>query len=112
MCVYLFWFRPKQKEKAKKEREGTENRTAVEGGDEAPTREEEEQMTEVPKPLELQQQPPELQSPGGTMELPAEGIFEAPGDKGGVEVDNDAQRPAELPGDYEQRSSGLIAASD
>ncbi|ROW03744.1 hypothetical protein VMCG_05373 [Cytospora schulzeri] len=90
VCVYLFWFRPRQKEKEKKEEEDAENKA----------KKREESKVDIAKLHELQQQPPELQSPERITELPIEGIFEAPGDRGGVEVDNDAQQPAELPGDH------------
>lgn len=94
VCVYLFWFRPKQKkENDKKERHGPENRTAAET----------ESMSREGKSMAgtelhgLRQQPPEPQSVESAKGLPVEGVFEAPGDGGGVEVDNDAQLPAELP---------------
>lgn len=108
VCVYLFWFRPKQKEKEKKEREDAESRAAAEV--EAKKREEESKAG--PKPHELQQQPPELQSPERVTELPIDGVFEAPGDGGGVEVDNDAQLPAELPGDQVYWSSNSSGRSE
>lgn len=109
MCVYLFWFRPKQKSNARKEKEDAENKAAAEAQNKTAAggqnNDEEAAKAESPKPQELLDRPIELQSPHETIELPSQGIVEAPGDKGGVEVDNDAQVPAELPGDQQYRSS-------
>ncbi|ROW04145.1 hypothetical protein VSDG_00956 [Cytospora chrysosperma] len=109
VCLYLFWFRPRQKEKDKKGKEDSENKAAAEA---EAKRREEVSKAELAKPHELQQQPPELHSPDGIMELPIEGIFEAPGDRGGVEVDNAAQLPVELPGDHMYWSSISSGSSD
>lgn len=95
-CVYLFWFRPRQKEREKRERQDAGVAAAAEA---EVRRREEEEFRAGTKPHELQQQPPELHSPGGTAELPVERVFEAPGDRGAVEVGGAAQLPVELPGD-------------
>ncbi|KUI55327.1 hypothetical protein VP1G_02670 [Cytospora mali] len=95
VCTYLFWFRPKQKDKERRERADAENRAAA-------------GMvfrTDPSKAYEMHQQPPELYSPNVNTELPTESFSEAPGNEGGVEVDNDTYRAAELPGDHPYQSS-------
>lgn len=105
VCVYLFWFRPRQKEK-----EDAEHKAAAEA---EIKKREEGSKAGLAKSYELQeQQPPELQSSNRIMELPMESILEAPGDGGGVEVDNDAQLPVELPGDHVYWSSNSSGTSD
>lgn len=117
VSAYIFWFRPKQQEKKKKEQDeiglasgaavGTQMTEKLEHYDDANFRSGQQ------RPSELQQLPPELSSATDTAELPSavSDVAEAPGDEGGFELGPESN-PVELPGDHEYRSSSSTISSD
>ena len=89
MSAYFFWFRPKQRERKKREIEESGMRDAA-GGAYAGRKEEEDKGYLI-NMHESRQNPHELQS------MPH--VFEAPGDNRANEMGNDGEVPVELPAD-------------
>ncbi|KAJ0124996.1 hypothetical protein J7T55_006339 [Diaporthe amygdali] len=93
VCVYFFWFRPKQRERKRRE---IEESGMKDGGGASSTgamrKEEEDGEAYLISMHQSQQRPHELQS------MPD--VFEAPGDIHATELDN-GEPPVELPGDHE-----------
>lgn len=95
VCVYFFWFRPKQRERKrelKREIEESGMRAAAGAGSAGARRKEEEDgEAYLINMRESRQQSHEMQA------MPD--VVEAPGDNRANEMDNDGEVPVELPGD-------------
>ncbi|KAL1849918.1 hypothetical protein Daus18300_013113 [Diaporthe australafricana] len=89
VSAYFFWFRPKQRERKRREIEesGMKDASAA-----ARKKDEEEGNAYLISMQESRQQSHELQS------MPE--MFEAPGDNRAAEIGNDGEVPVELPGDH------------
>jgi hypothetical protein len=102
VCVYLFWFRPKQRERKrelKREIEESGMRDAAAAGPGGAGRKDEEDAEAyylINKSESAPQQPHEMQA------MPD--IHEAPGDTRANEMGNDGEVPVELPGDHQYHS--------
>ncbi|KAG8160193.1 hypothetical protein KVR01_009729 [Diaporthe batatas] len=97
VCVYFFWFRPKQRERKrelKREIEESGMRDAAGAGSAGAGRKEEEDgEAYLINMRESQQQSHEMQA------MPD--VFEAPGDNRANEMGVDGEVPVELPGDHQ-----------
>lgn len=93
MSAYFFWFRPKQRERKKREIEESGLRDASGGGSAGARRKEEEDgEAYLINMRESRQQSHEMQA------MPD--VFEAPGDNRANEMGNDGEVPVELPADH------------
>lgn len=93
MSAYFFWFRPKQRERKRREIEESGLRDGPGAGSAGATRKEEEDgKAYLINMHESRQRAHEMQS------MPD--VFEAPGDNRANEMGNDGEVPVELPADH------------
>ncbi|KAI3392476.1 hypothetical protein diail_5668 [Diaporthe ilicicola] len=95
VSAYFFWFRPKQREKKRREIEESGVKDAAGA---ARRKDEEEGKAHLISMHGSAQQSHEMQS--------VPDVFEAPGDNRAAEIGNDGEVPVELPGDHDYTSSG------